>query len=236
MDLWNKIVWITGSGRGIGAATAELLAEHGARIVVSSRSEENAEMVASRINAEGGSALAFRCDVRDERQIQELVEQTSEEWGPIDVLVNNAGVAHFKKIIETSPEEWDEMMDVNLKAAFLCTRAVLPSMMDRGEGHIVNIVSVAGMQPYYKSGGYCASKYGLLGFTEVLRLETRKYGIKVTAVAPGATLTDIWGDRAVDPSRMMRPQDVARAVLAVLLADPGAMVETVVLRPQGGDL
>ncbi len=236
MELRNKVVWVTGSGRGIGAATAKAAAVCGARVVVSARSEEEIAATAAEINAQGDSAIAVRCDVRDEQQIQELVRQTRELWGDIDVLVNNAGRAHFRKIMDTTIEEWDEMAEVNMRGAFLCTRAVLPAMIEKGRGHIVNVISVAALQPYPKSGGYCASKYGLLGFTEVLRLETRKFGIKVTAVLPGATVTDIWGARSLEAERMMSPEDTARVIIDVLQSDERSMIETVVLRPQLGDL
>ena len=236
MQLKGKTVWITGSGRGIGSAVAKVLAAKGARVVVSARTEDEITMVAGEINAEGDSALAVRCDVRDAKQIAALVEQTRELWGDIDVLINNAGIAHFKRIVDTSEEEWDQMMETNLRSAFLCSKAVLPAMIERHAGHIINIVSVAGVQPYHKAGGYCASKFGLYGFTEVLRLETRNCGVKVTAVMPGATSTDIWGSRDVDFGRMMAPEDVARVILSVLEADDRAMIESVVLRPQEGDL
>jgi NAD(P)-dependent dehydrogenase (short-subunit alcohol dehydrogenase family) len=236
MRIKGKVVWITGSGRGIGSAIARALAARRARVVVSARTEDDIAAVAGEINADGDSALAIPCDVRDPKQIDELVRQTTDLWGTIDILINNAGIAHFKKIIETTPEEWDAMMDTNLKSAFLCSQAVLPAMLERQSGHIINIVSVGATQPYYNSGGYCASKYGLLGFTEVLRMETRKHGIKVTAMLPGATHTDIWGGREMDAQRMMAPEDVARAVVAVCEADAAAMIESIVMRPQGGDL
>lgn len=236
MRIKGKVIWITGSGRGIGSAIARALAARGARVVVSARTEDDIAVVAGEINADGDSALAIRCDVRDSRQIEELVRHTQELWGPIDVLINNAGIAHFKKIIETTPEEWDAMMDTNLKSAFLCCQAALPAMIERQSGRIINIVSVAGTHPYYNCGGYCASKYGLLGFTDVLRMETRKHGIKVTAMIPGATLTDIWGGSEIDAQRMMAPEDIARSVVAVCDADDAVMIESMVMRPQGGDL
>ena len=128
------------------------------------------------------------------------------------------------------------MMDVNLKSAFLCSQAVLPDMIARQSGHIINVVSVAGKQPYYNSGGDCASKYGMLGFTDVLRLENRKHGVKVTAVLPGATSTAIWGDADVDHSVMMRADDVAKVIVLACETKEAALIEEIVVRPQGGDL
>jgi NAD(P)-dependent dehydrogenase (short-subunit alcohol dehydrogenase family) len=232
----DKIVWITGSGRGIGAATAIRLAALGARVVVSARTEKEINAVAERIGQNNGRALAIPCDVTVAAQIRALVNKIKSDWGAIDILINNAGISTFKKIILTSEEEWDGMMQTNLKSAFLCCQAVLPDMMERQSGHIVNIVSVAGKQPFYNSGAYCASKYGLHGFTEVLRLEMRKYHIRVTAVCPGAVDTSIWGSANVDRTRMMKPEQIAKIIAEVCDNPPELTQEEVVVRPIGGDL
>lgn len=234
--LKNKIVWITGSGRGIGAATAIQIAARGAQVVVSARTEKELQKIADHIQLHYGRALPMPCDVTIAAQIQALVQKVKSEWGAIDILINNAGIGTFKKIILTSEGEWDGMMQTNLKSAFLCCQAVLPDMMERGSGHIVNIVSVAGKQPFYNSGAYCASKYGLQGFTEVLRLEMRKYHIRVTAVFPGAVDTSIWGSSNVDRSRMMKPDQIAK-IIAETCDNPSEFThEEVVVRPIGGDL
>jgi len=234
--LTEKVIWITGSGRGIGKATAISLATHGARVVVSARTKKEIEAVVSKIKSHHGNALAIECDVSDKSQIIYLVKQVKEKWGPIDILINNAGIGIFKKIITTEENEWDAMMDINLKSAFLCTQAVLQDMINKGSGHIINVVSVAGKQPYYNCGGYCASKYGLLGFTDVLRMETRKHGIKVTAFLPGATDTAIWGNANVERAKMMTPIQVAECVVSICAGDAKSMTEEVVLRPAEGDL
>ena len=236
MDIKEKVVWITGSSRGIGEATARALAAAGARVVISARNMQDINRIAKNIQSDGGSALAIQCDVQKHADIRTLVDKTRSVWGPIDILINNAGIGIFKKILETEQDDWDAMMDTNLKAAFLCTKAVLPEMIERRQGRIINIVSVAGLQAYPNGGGYCASKFGLRGFSDVLRLETREYGIKVTSVCPGATSTDIWGDADVDHSVMIRPQEVATAIVSVCQAGDSAHIEELVLRPQGGDL
>lgn len=236
MKLRNQVVWITGSSRGIGKSAAQTLAAKGARVVISARQEEDAAEVAGEINANGDAAIAVRCDVRDNADIIAVVQQTQELWGNIDILINNAGVGIFKKIVETSADEWEQMMQTNLTSAYLCTRAVLPGMIARGRGHIINVVSVAGIQPFDQCGGYCASKYGLLGFTEVLRMETRKFGIQVTALIPGATDTDIWAASNFDRKLMMKPDAVADAIVSICQLDDSALIETLVMRPRGGDL
>jgi len=236
MDVKGKVVWITGSSRGIGKAVAQALANKGAKVVVSGRNEDDILRVTGYINANGDSALAIQCDVQKNSDIVNLIEQTKDIWGSIDILINNAGIAVFKKIIDTTEDEWDVMMNTNLKAAFLCTKAVLPDMIEKKSGKIINIVSVAGKQAYYNCGGYSASKFGLRGFTDVLRMETRAHGIQVTSILPGATSTDIWGDANVDHSIMIKQDDVADTIVAVCQAGDSAHIEEIVLRPQGGDL
>jgi len=236
MDLNGKIVWITGAGRGIGRATVQLFATKGARVVASARTEQELEHVVTKINANGDSALAVPCDASRNDEVLALVNDVAKTWGDIDILINNAGIGIFKKIIDLQEKDWDQMMQINLKSAFLCSRAVLPAMIARQSGCIINVVSVAGRQPFRNSGGYCASKYGLLGFTDVLRLENRQHGIKVSAVLPGATSTTIWGDADVDHNAMMSADDVAAVIVSICETDEAAMIEEVVLRPQGGDL
>ncbi|HPG41178.1 MAG TPA: SDR family oxidoreductase [bacterium] len=234
--LSEKIIWITGSGRGIGKAAALALAECGARVVLCARSSGEINETATEIHTIGGQVLAIPCNVSDQNQVDALVNRVKQQWGPVDILINNAGVAAFKKIVNTTVQDWDAMLDSNLKAAFLCSQAVLPDMLEKGAGHIINVVSVAGKQPYYNCGAYCASKYGLLGFTEVLRMETRKHGIMVTAFLPGATDTTLWGSANVDRTKMMTTAQVAQGLVNICASEPGCMTEQVIMRPIGGDL
>ncbi len=234
--LTNKIIWITGSGRGIGKAAALALAECGARVVLCARSVNEINETAAAIQTQGGQALAISCNVANQNQVNALINQVKQQWGAVDILINNAGVAVFKKIINTTVQDWDAMLDSNLKAAFICSQAVLPDMLKKGAGHIINVVSVAGKQPFYNCGAYCASKYGMLGFTEVLRMENRKQGILVTAFLPGATDTSLWGNATVDRSKMMTPEQAAQGLVNICTSDPGYMTEEVILRPVGGDL
>ncbi len=236
LDLNGKIAWVTGSGRGIGRAMARILAQHGARVVLSARTVAEIEAVATEINEHGKQAMAMPCDVRQADQVNRLVVAVQRTYGEIDILINNAGVAVFDKVTDISAVDWDAMMDTNLKGAFLCAQAVLPSMIERKSGHIINVVSVAGKTPYLKCAAYCASKYGLLGFTEVLRMETREHGIRVTALMPGATDTLLWADAQVDHDKMIKPEEIAESVITILQTNAGATVEDLVIRPKGGDV
>lgn len=234
--LSGKIAWVTGAGRGIGRATALSLAQAGAKVVLCSRSQSELDAVAKEITLVNGQALAITCDVSRREEVESLLKQVRDHWGNVDILVNNAGIAVFDKVIHIREEDWDAMMAINLKGAFLCTQAVIGSMIERQTGDIINIVSVAGRTPYFNCAGYCASKFGLLGFTEVLRMETRKHGIRATAVMPGATDTAIWGNADVDRNRMMRPEQVAQAILFVCCTPLEVMPEEIVVRPIEGDL
>jgi short-subunit dehydrogenase len=215
---------------------AEALAQRGLRVVLSARTAAQIEAVAAAINGAGGKALSIAADVTKPDELTALVAQVREVWGEIDILVNNAGVWRFTEVAKTSLEEWQEQIAVNLTGAFLCTKAVLEGMLRRGSGHIINIISVAGKRPYARCAAYCAAKYGLLGFTEVLRMEVRKQGIRVTAVFPGATDTPGWGAEDERRALMMRPQSVAQVVVAACFAPPDVMPEETVLRPVPGDL
>jgi len=232
----GKIAWITGAGRGIGRAVAIAIAQAGAKVVLCARSQEEIDSVVEKIRSANGEALAIACDVSKAKEIAALVNRVCNQWGDVEILVNNAGVAVFEKILSASEKDWDSMMAVNLKGAFLCTQAVLGPMIERKSGEIINIVSVAGRKGYYNCGAYCASKFGLYGFTEVLRMEARKYGIRVTAVMPGATDTAIWGNADVDRSKMLRPEQVAQTIVSICCAPAEVMPEEIVVRPIGGDL
>jgi len=232
----DKTIWITGGGRGIGRAIAELLADRGARVVISSRTQSELDETAETIRENQGQVLAIRCDSTNNRHIDALIKKVQKKWGEIDILINNAGVGIFKKIIELSEDDWDTVMNSNMKSAFLCTQAVLPQMQKRKNGKIINILSVASKKSFYNCAAYCASKQAMLGFTNVLRMEMREHGIQVTGVFPGATATSIWGNADVDYSKMIKPKEVAQIVKGICNDQIDSMIEEIVIRPQQGDL
>lgn len=236
--LENKVVWITGGSSGIGKAAAIGFARAGCRVAVSARSIDTLRFAAEEIAKKTGNRhiAAIECDVSKWEQVEQALAHIADRFGDMDILVNNAGIGRFAPVLETSEQDWDELMDVNVKGAFLCSKAVLPSMIKRKSGHIVNVASVAAIKAFTNCGGYCASKAALLQFTRVLRLETMEHNIRVTAVIPGATETAIWGSANVEYERMMKPEDIAEVIVSACSADPRAVVEEIVLRPAGGDL
>jgi 3-oxoacyl-[acyl-carrier protein] reductase len=187
-DLQGKVAVVTGASSGIGRATAEALASNGARVIINfHRNESGAEAARTKIVSEGGSAITVQADVTRASEVQSLIEQSVAEFGPIDILVNNAGsLVERLKILELTEERWDVVIDLNLKSAFLCCRAVVGSMMERKMGAIVNVSSIAG-----RTGGalgsihYSAAKGGLITFTKGLAKELAPFGVRVNAVSPG---------------------------------------------------
>ncbi len=237
-SLENKVVWVTGAGRGIGKAIAEAYGKEKTAVALSARTAEELRSLSESINATGGKASPFPCDVSSEKEVKNTYHKIQKTLGSIDILINNAGVAKFRPLLETTTEDWDWMMDINLKGAFLCVKIVLPAMIKKRSGHIFSIVSVAGIQPLPFSAAYGASKYGLMGLTAITREEVRKHNIKVTAIIPGAVDTPIWkgieGD--FDHSKMVPPEDIAQAVITASKQTPNTVFEDIIIRPIAGTL
>jgi 3-oxoacyl-[acyl-carrier protein] reductase len=188
LDLTGKVALITGTSSGIGAATATVLADLGARVAISYyKNREGAERVRDAITSADGTAIAICSDVRQADEIRALVKRSTDELGPIDILVNNAGsLIERQKLLEITEERWDEVMNLNLKSAMLCSQAVAVSMIERKTGTIVNVVSIAGRTGGGPgAGAYSVAKGGLITFTKSLAKELAPHGIRVNAISPG---------------------------------------------------
>jgi len=188
LDLTGRIALITGASSGIGAAAAEVMADLGAQVAIGYHgNEKGAVQVRDRISSAGGKAITVRADVRKSNEIRTMVEAVTKQLGPIDILINNAGsLIQRMKIQELTEERWDEIMDLNLKSAMLCSQAVMASMIERKRGAIVNIVSIAGRNGGGPgAGAYATSKGGLTTFTKALAKELAPHGVRVNAVSPG---------------------------------------------------
>jgi NAD(P)-dependent dehydrogenase (short-subunit alcohol dehydrogenase family) len=229
--LVSKVALVTGASRGIGLAIAKTLAAMGAKIGMCAREAGRLVAVAADLERHGVTVLAIPADVSRSGDIAPLVEKTEQALGPIEILVNNAGIGVFGPIPEASETDWDAVLDTNLKSVFLLSRAVAPGMISRRSGHIVNIASLAGKNAFAGGGIYCASKWGLLGLTGCLAEDLRPFGIRVSAVCPGSVATDFSPPSKKDPSKMLQPEDVAHAVAAIVTQAPQSFISEVLLRP-----
>ena len=221
----DEVVLITGANRGIGRGIALLFAREGARIAVTGRSKEKCDQVTAEIIAEGGRAHSFVLDVTKDDEVFEAVRQILATWGQIDILVNNAAVMNYDiPVWKTSVENWDDMMRVNLRGVFLCCHAVIPHMMEREKGIIINIGSIVARRAGGDAGAYATTKWGLLGYTTSLARSVRAHGIRVNGVNPGGVDTDMLRahGREIRPD-MTTPEELAQAVLFLAAQAPPDM-------------
>lgn len=222
---------ITGASRGIGFAIARRLGQMGARVSLCGRDKKALEDAAARLRNESIDAFAFSADVSRADQVVSLVDATLKKFSAIDVLVNNAGLGRFGPIHQLTETDWDAVLDTNLKGVFLVSRAVIPGMLARSRGHIINISSLAGKNSMPGGGAYCASKWGLLGLTYCMAEDLRAHGIRVASICPGSVATDFSHGSSKNPKKMLQPDDVAHAVAMLLTQAPQSFISEVLLRP-----
>lgn len=234
MELEDRVALITGGSTGIGRAIADALGRAGCRIAICARSRDRLEATADELARGGFDVLAVPADVSREESVEQLADRVTGELGAVDVLVNNAGVARFGRIDQLTPGDYDAVFDVNVRGLFLCTRAFAPGMMERGDGVVVNIASLAGKNHFAGGSVYAASKHAVLGMSKCMMLDLREHGVRVIAVCPGSVDTPFFDkqDRfEPDRDRIVQPEDVARVVVdAVRLSDRGTVSE-VEIRP-----
>ncbi|MDP6560767.1 MAG: SDR family oxidoreductase [Candidatus Binatia bacterium] len=231
--LVDKVSIVTGASRGIGKAVSLCLARSGSRVALAARSKAELEAVQEEIRAQGGEAIVVPTDLAGDGAAEYLVGETLSEWGTIDVLINNAGWGKMASIVKARVEDWDRTLQVNLRAPMLLSRLVLPTMMEKRNGAITNISSVSGKSGHANGAAYCASKFGLLGFTQSLFEEVREHGIRVAAILPGFVDTPMIPRSAkLNRSKMIRPEDVAETVLFALTCPPTACPVEITVRPQ----
>lgn len=231
--LAGKIAIVTGAGRGIGRATALLLGQSGARVVLASRSEFELSAVSEEITKQDGEALAVSTDLTRDDEMKRLVNRALEHWGSVDYLINNAGWGRTAPVIKAKVEDWDRTLQVNLRAPMILSQLVLPTLIEKGEGAIINIGSISARAGQANTAAYSASKSGLISFTESLYEEVREYGIKVAVILPGFVDTAlIPPTRRLDRSKMIRPEDIAQTVFFVLTCSPNCCPVEIAVRPQ----
>jgi 3-oxoacyl-[acyl-carrier protein] reductase len=233
-NIKGKNALVTGGTRGIGLAITKSLLEKGAKVLICSRkSSEVEEKVENLRNQYGEQVFGTACDVADFQQVKALFEKAYTELGGLDLLVNNAGVGLFKSAEETGVEEWDSTIAINLSGVFYCCHEAIPQMRKRGGGYIINIGSLAGKQAFAGATAYCATKYGLIGFSEALMQEVRYDHIKVSLIMPGSVNTSFGRHEAQEPasSWKLMPEDVAQVLIDLLEMPERALPSRVELRP-----
>jgi len=229
--LSRRVALVTGGSRGIGRAIALKLATLGANVAICGRdaaklAETEAELLAKKVRP-----VSVTADITKTSDVGMLVERVEKTLGPVNLLVNNAGMGLFGPVHEKTEEEWDRLMNTNLKSVFLVSRAVIPGMIRRGGGDIVNISSLAGKNVFAGGGIYCASKWGLQGLSGCMAEELREHGIRVSTVCPGSVATEFSGRGPKDPSKVLKPEDVAHAVAMIAMQGEQSFLSGVELRP-----
>lgn len=218
-DLKNKNALITGAGKGIGKAIAIALAKEGVNVILIARTQTDIDQLADEASNLGVKSLALAADVSDINSINSAVEKALAKFKTIDILINNAGIAAFGKFMELEPAEWEKIIQVNLMGTYYTTRAVIPNMIERQTGDIINISSTAGLTGNALTSAYSASKFAVLGLTDSLMQEMRKHNIRVSALTPSTVATDMAKDLNLtdgNPEKVMQSEDIAELLIAQL--------------------
>lgn len=233
--LLGKTALITGASAGIGWASALALAGEGANLVVTARRQERLEELEAAIQKAGGTAVSLVGDAKEEEIARQAVDLAIRTFGSLDILINNVGVGNYKNLVDTSAEEYDEMMDSNMRSTFLFTRSAVPVMIKQGSGTILVISSMAGIYGFGGEAVYCATKFAQVGFAHALDKELRLHGIKVSAICPGGVKTEFAlgkgrTEQSVAASAMLDPEDVAGVVLMACTQSPRSRIIEVQMR------
>jgi 3-oxoacyl-[acyl-carrier protein] reductase len=232
-SLDGKVAIVTGAGRGIGKAVAVALVKAGCRVVLAARTREQIEAVQKEVLSQGGEALAIPTDLTGDEDIRRLVDGSQAKWGAVDILINNAGWGKRAPVVGASLTDWDQTLRLNLRAPMVLAKALLPNMIARREGAVINIGSVSGKTGEANGAAYSASKFGLIGFTQSLYEEVREHGIKVAVILPGFVDTPMIPPvKHLDRSKMIQPEDIADAVMFVLKSPPTCCPVEITVRPQ----
>lgn len=228
--LSGKVAIITGGGTGIGQGLALMLSGEGCRVVLSGRRKAPLEKVLKKISAQGGEGLVVEGDVSKESDVDHLVSAAQDTYGQIDILVNNAGIGGGGYIHDHDIQTWDQVLAVNLRGPFLTSRAVLPKMRARNQGHIINISSESGLEYYQGNGAYGVSKHALNALGEFIQRENQEYGVRVDTICPGMVITEMTQNSpGLDRSKCLYPEDIAELVLWLLTRRANIKIGTPIL-------
>ncbi len=239
--LQNKVAVITGASAGIGQACAKALLREGARLVLTARRQDRLEELVAEAKHLGSDGVFVIGDAREEDTARKTVEQAIKSFGRIDILINNAGVGNYKNLVDTSADDFDEMMDSNVRSTFLFTRHAVPVMIKQHEGLVLMISSMAGVYGFAGEAVYCATKFAQIGFAQALDKELRPHGIKVGTICPGGVKTEFAigkgrTEASVEQSEMLEAEDVAQAVLFACTQSPASRIIQIQMRTMAESL
>jgi 3-oxoacyl-[acyl-carrier protein] reductase len=229
--LSGAVALVTGASRGIGRAVALRLASLGSSVAICGRDLAALAESAALLEKSGAKAFSQVADVTQASDVASLVAKTEAALGPVTILVNNAGIGLFGPAHEKTEADWDRVLDTNLKSVFLVSRAVVPSMIRRAAGDIINISSLAGKNTFANGGIYCASKWGVMGLSGCMAEDLRDHGIRVSVICPGSVATEFSTRGPKDASKALIPEDVARAVELIVTQRPQSFLSEIHLRP-----
>ncbi len=237
----KTLVLLTGATSGIGKHTAMALAQAGYPLALVARSEDKLQQICAEIEAlhiQGAVASYVSQDLTELTSLESMIEKIEKDRGSIGVLINNAGMGYTKPLLETSIQEWQQVLDLNLTAIFALTQSVVRRMVERREGLVVNLCSIAAQRTFPNWGAYSASKFALLALSRTLAQEVRSSGVRVTALCPGAVDTPLWDslDAGFDRTQMLSPETVAQWIVQTLALPPQAVLEEAILMPSAGAL
>jgi len=230
--LAGQVAVVTGAGRGIGAAIAQILAKLGATTVLCGRTKSTLDATAQAILAAGGKTEVIPCDVTVLHQVEHAAARVDSTFGRLDILVNNAGIAGLNQPLHNlAPEDWDNILNTNLRGVYFTIHAFAPLMIRAYSGHIINISSLSGKNALPNGAAYAASKWGLNGLTYSLAEELRPHNIRASVICPGSTETELSPHAGKDPAKMLQPDDIAHAVAMLVTQAPQSFISEILLRP-----
>jgi 3-oxoacyl-[acyl-carrier protein] reductase len=229
--LSGAVALVTGGNRGIGRAIALRLAKLGAGVAICGRNPQALAATEAELRNSGSRIFSQMADVSRSNEVTALVDKTQATLGPISILINNAGIGLFGPTHEKTEGDWDRVLNTNLKSVFLVSRAVVPTMIQRGSGDVINISSLAGRNAFAGGGIYCASKWGLQGLSACMAEDLREHGIRVSVICPGSVATEFSTRGAKNPVKLLSPEDVAHAVEMIVTQGPRSFLSEIHLRP-----
>ncbi|MGI0082638.1 MAG: SDR family oxidoreductase [Nitrosopumilaceae archaeon] len=238
----DKVAIVTGASSGIGYATALALAKGGAKVAIAARRTQKLEQLQNEITKIGGQCLIVSCDVTKRKDCESLIDATMKKWNRVDILVNNAGIMPLSFVKSLKVDEWEQMVDVNIKGVLFCTAAAIPQMIKQNSGHIVNLSSIAGRIVFAAGSVYCATKYAVRAFSEGLRQElSTRHNIRVTTIEPGIVATELTNtitDKALESFlkyaqtiEVLKSEDIANAIMFAVDSPPHVNVNEIMVRP-----